>query len=113
MYEEIGRKINHLRKQNNMTLEQLADKLGVTRGFVGHLEKGRRKISIEHLEEIAELFDVDIAYFLADEMTEFDLSKEEKALFLYTKELEKEGITIDQIREWVEYARMIHKNNKK
>lgn len=112
MYEEIGRKIRKLRNQHGMSTEDLGERIGYSGSYVSYMERGKRPISLEILNHIADIFNVDIKYFFGDGVTEFDLSEDEKAWIYYHKKLEEEGITLDDVREWVEIAKSIRKNRK-
>jgi DNA-binding XRE family transcriptional regulator len=43
-YMKIGRNIKRYRHWNELTQEQLAELIGVSTSFVGHIERGTRKI---------------------------------------------------------------------
>lgn len=50
--------IRRIRKQKEMTIQQLADLAGISAGYICHLEKGTRKNpSIEVMEKIANALD--------------------------------------------------------
>lgn len=54
-------KLKIMRKEKGMTLEELADKSGISAGYLCHLEKGSRKHpSIEVMERIAKAFNTNI-----------------------------------------------------
>lgn len=53
-YASIGKSIRLLRKQRHMTQEYLAERIGRSVSFVGHIERGSRKMSIETLIAIAD-----------------------------------------------------------
>lgn len=51
-------KLKSIRKAKKMTLEELAEKSGVSAGYLCHLENGSRKHpSIEVMEKIAQALD--------------------------------------------------------
>ncbi|RKL69153.1 hypothetical protein CR203_03735 [Salipaludibacillus neizhouensis] len=110
MQKEIGFKIKTLRLENKMTQEELGKRLGVSDAYISHMESGRRKISIDFLEVIADILEVTLPYFFTDKLTEFHLNEKEIAWIKYYKVLEKEGFTIDDIRLWVEIAKSVKKN---
>lgn len=58
--QKIGNFMKTLRKENNLTQEQLADKLLVSRRTVSRWETGNNLPDIELLIEIADLFNVDL-----------------------------------------------------
>ena len=56
--------LKSLRKAANMTQEQLADALHITRSRIGMYETGQREPDFETLEAIADFFNVDIDYLM-------------------------------------------------
>lgn len=61
---DIGKNIRDLRIQRNMTQDELAEKLFVTRQTVSNYETGKSRPDIEMLERIAEVLDADIRQVL-------------------------------------------------
>ena len=61
-----GQRLQELRIGANMTQEQLADMLYVSRESVSKWELGQRKPDIRTLRSIAAIFSVDIEYLLDD-----------------------------------------------
>lgn len=57
---KVGRKIAELRKKQNMTQFELADKLGISFQAVSNWERGNSMPDISKLPELAELFEVSI-----------------------------------------------------
>ena len=103
LHKKIGNKIRKLRTGKNMTLEQLGDKLGVTKGYVHHLESGNRKIGLGFLENIAEIFEVEMYYFFTDRKL-IEMNDETIELINMKKEWDRQDITIDDINLWIEIA---------
>ncbi|MFN8486907.1 MAG: helix-turn-helix transcriptional regulator [Caldilineaceae bacterium] len=67
--KRFGEKLRTLRSRRNMTLRELSDRLGFrSHGFVGDLETGRKKPSVELVVEIARLFDVCVDQLVKDEL---------------------------------------------
>lgn len=58
-------RIRELRLAQKMTQAELADKIGTSAVHVGHLELGRREISLSMLRAIARVFDVPTADLLS------------------------------------------------
>jgi transcriptional regulator with XRE-family HTH domain len=48
----IGNHIKELREKKKLTQEELAEKSGLNRTFLIHIEKGRRNVSVKSLEKI-------------------------------------------------------------
>lgn len=53
--EKVKIKIEKLRKENRLTQEELAARLGVTQGAVSQWEKGTAAPSIDKLPQMAEI----------------------------------------------------------
>ena len=53
-----------LRVKIGLTQQQMADKLGLSRSTIGMYENGEREPSFEILENIADLFNVDMNYLI-------------------------------------------------
>lgn len=58
--ENIGKYIKKLRKENNLSQEKLADKLGVTYQAVSKWERGLNLPDMTTLKEMSNLFNVNI-----------------------------------------------------
>ena len=58
--EKIGKFIANLRKEKNMTQQELAEKLNVTDRAISHWENGRRLPDISLLKELGDVFNVTI-----------------------------------------------------
>ena len=59
----LGKKIQKLRKSVSYTQEELADKVGISRAYMGYIEQGRNVPSLETLQKIAGALKVKIAQF--------------------------------------------------
>jgi len=61
---EIGLRIKKLRQTNKITIERLCEIIGVSPSFVGLIERGDSRISIDNLYKLSQVFDVSIDYLL-------------------------------------------------
>lgn len=64
-YIDLGRRIRKQRSQLNWTQETLAEHINVSTSFVGHVERGTRKASLETLVSLANALNVSLDYLLA------------------------------------------------
>ena len=48
-YKALGKRIRQQRQVAGITQEELAEKTGVSCSFIGHIERGEKKASIETL----------------------------------------------------------------
>lgn len=51
--KQLGKKIQKRRKEVGYTQEELAEKIGLSRAYMGFIEQGRNTPSLEVLEKIA------------------------------------------------------------
>ena len=56
----FGKRIKELRKKNGYTQEQLSEKLGLFQKQIGNIETGNCFTTINNLEKLSELLDVEI-----------------------------------------------------
>ena len=59
----LGKKIQRKRKQLELTQEDVADKVGISRAYMGYIEQGRNAPSLEILEKIAKVLKSSISEF--------------------------------------------------
>lgn len=64
-YVDLGRRIRRRRQEFNFTQEALAERVNVSTSFIGHVERGTRKASLETLVSIANVLNVSLDYLLA------------------------------------------------
>ena len=67
-YASIGLRIKHARNKKNMTQEQLADVLGMSREHLSRAEAGDRGVSLEMLIAISNALNAPISELLADNL---------------------------------------------
>lgn len=79
VYRKIGEKIAELRQRENLSQEELARLLGnYTASSISYFENGQRKIKVEEIMKIAEIFDEDPSLFLKEIDISEHLSPEAK-----------------------------------
>ena len=89
---DIGKKLRELRKQNDLTLEDLASRSELTKGFLSQVERNLTAPSIATLEDILEA--------LGSNLSEFFHEEEEKQIVFGTDDFfvdEKEDYQV----EWI------------
>ena len=60
--KEYARRIRELRKEKGLTQQDVADRLQVNKQTISGYERGVRRPDFEKLDELADLFDVSMAY---------------------------------------------------
>jgi transcriptional regulator with XRE-family HTH domain len=64
---KVGERIREVRKAKRIRQKVLARMVGISPGALTNFEKGRRRISLDWLQKIAEALDTPVSYFLPDE----------------------------------------------
>lgn len=65
-YKAIGKRVRKLRLDKCLSQELLAEQCDISTSFLGHIERGTRKMSLETLVRLAAVLDVSTDYLLAD-----------------------------------------------
>ena len=63
-YRDMGMRIRTIRRQRGLTQEELAEQVGISASFLGHLERGTRVASLETLVTLCNTLDVNPDYLL-------------------------------------------------
>ena len=53
LYRVVGKRVRQLRLQRKLNQEQLAERAGISASFLGHIERGSRKLSLDSFCRIA------------------------------------------------------------
>ena len=84
-YKDLGSRVRAVRRQHSMTQECLAEKVGISASFLGHIERGSRVASLETLVALCNVLNVAPEYLLRASLTCYDpempadLSEHEKS----------------------------------
>ena len=89
---EIGKKIRKYRMQNELTLEELASRSELSKGFLSQIENDITSPSIATLNDIVEVLGVDLSTFFKDDK-ETKITFNENDFFVD----EKEEMTVNWI----------------
>jgi len=65
-FDAIGQKLRAERERVGKTQEQVAEVIGITSAFVGHIERAERSMSLDTLIKFCNYYHVTIDYLLAD-----------------------------------------------
>lgn len=71
-YPKLGERIRRKRRECGYTQEKLAEICDISTGFLGHIEKGTRKLSLDTLFRIANALDASIDMLLLDSSSDND-----------------------------------------
>lgn len=63
-YVLLGKRVRIRRKVLELTQEELAEKINVCTSFIGHIERGTRKLSVETLYDLCKALDTSADFLL-------------------------------------------------
>jgi transcriptional regulator with XRE-family HTH domain len=66
--EIVATNLRRLRHAKSMSQEELADRAGINRNYVGMLEREQHSATVDMLEKLAEVLEADPVEFLRREM---------------------------------------------
>ena len=92
-------KLKELRKQANLTQQQLGEKLGVAKNTVSYWESGISQPSLEIIKEIANQFQVTIDYLLGNEIDGLEEIEQIKRLLKQSGLMVGDDLTIDELHK--------------
>lgn len=87
---KIGAFLKELRKEKNITQEELADKMGVSRRTVSRWETGTNMPDMDILIDISDFYDVDLREILDGERKDIKMDNETKETVLKVAEVSNE-----------------------
>lgn len=101
-YEDLGKRVRRQRQALQWTQEELAERAGVSTSFVGHVERGSRKTSIETLVALANALDVTTDYLLAGSLTGWGFGHKPQDLNRHQRTVMQEIFTAmqTQLQAW-------------
>ena len=89
-YVSIGQSIRKYRKQKKLTLLQLAEMIDVSDSFIGQIERGRNKPSLETVVNIANALEVSV-----DDLLYYNLEAQISLMGSFcTGKCNRDGVTI-------------------
>jgi transcriptional regulator with XRE-family HTH domain len=60
-------RLRQIRQVQGLSQEELADRAGLHRTYVGSVERGERNISVDNIERLAKALEIDIIELLKEE----------------------------------------------
>ncbi|MCD7905271.1 MAG: helix-turn-helix transcriptional regulator [Clostridiales bacterium] len=92
----IGSNIRYERQLRNMTIEELAEIIGIAPGFLGLIERGQRGTTVKNLCKIAEFFSITVDELLSRDVN--GLAEKDKISPLDMKKLTVKNL-VDTLSE--------------
>jgi len=76
IYTIVGKNIREERKKSGLTQEELAEKADISANFLGHIERGTKRPTLDTLKKIADVLQTPIGTLFATEET-YKLTRED------------------------------------
>ena len=100
----LGKRIRDERLLLRLTLEKLAEKVDKSSNFIGQIERGERKLSLETLVDIANALDTTIDYLLRDNIrTGADNAVNEIERLLLSTDDKGKHFILDMVKQYTHY----------
>ncbi len=107
---DVGNRLKIIRQQNNLTQQQIADVLGITRSTYCSYEIGRRAVDLNTILNLARFYNLPVDIFLQDGLDTESVAEDNYENDSDTKFLSQ--LSRDEIALIVKY-RMMSKEDKK
>ena len=69
-YKKLGARVRQQREMNQLTQAQLAGMVGVTTSFIGHIERGEKKASVETVVSLCNAMAISPSVLLQDSLND-------------------------------------------
>lgn len=73
-YADLGKRVRQARRQRGITQEILAEQVGISASFMGHIERGTRVASLETLVALCNALECSPDFLLCGSLTFLDAS---------------------------------------
>lgn len=97
-YKNLGKRIKEERLKLNLTQEQLSEYADISTSYMGQIERGERKVTLDTLIKITNRLNVSIDYLLSDSINIEDNSINQIKQLFDGKSLSNKQMAIDVIR---------------
>src|SRR4030042_7060588 len=86
---KTGERIRNLREMSTLTQEELADRAGLTKGFISQIERDLTSISLDSLAQILKALDENISDFFRETSEEKIVYREKDKVLIEKEKIEK------------------------
>ena len=69
-YRKMGARVRQLREMNDWTQGELARRVGVSGSFIGHIERGEKKASVETVVALCNAMSISPSVLLQDSLSD-------------------------------------------
>jgi len=95
IHVEIGHKIRDIRKRKKLTIAQMSEKVGLSKGFISNIENNNTSPSLKTLQTIANFLDVPLPYLLLEKDQHMKVVKKADRTLRIFNDMKIEDLTTD------------------
>lgn len=90
---EIGSKIRDIRKRKKITIAQMSEKVGLSKGFISNIENDNTSPSLNTLQTIAKFLDVPLPYLLLEKKQHMKIVRKAERVYTTFNDIKIEHLT--------------------
>lgn len=91
-FKLFGRRIRAVRKAAKLTQEEVAEKVGIAPNFLGYVERGTKRPSLEVVFALAKALDVSVEQFFRLDRAEVDEKSLRKKIYAFVEKSDREQL---------------------
>ena len=91
---DIGSKIRDIRKRKKITIAQMSDKVGLSKGFISNIENDNTSPSLNTLQTIATFLDVPFPYLLLEKKQHMKVVRKAEREYTTFNDIKIEHLTL-------------------
>lgn len=99
--DNIGKKIQKLRKKHGDTLEELGEKLHFNYSNLSKIERGLRHPTLELINGVSQLYGVPLVHFFEDGKINVEFQEMGADWVAFVEEMKEKQITPDELRTYL------------
>lgn len=93
MNVEIGSKIRDIRKRKKITIAQMSEQIGLSKGFISNIENDNTSPSLNTLQTIANYLDVPLPYLLLEKEEHMKVVRKSERVYTTHNNIKIEHLT--------------------
>ena len=90
---EIGSKIRGIRKRKKITIAQMSEKIGLSKGFISNIENDNTSPSLNTLQTIANFLDIPLPYLLLEKNQHMKVVRKDERVYTTFNDIKIEHLT--------------------
>ena len=90
---EIGSKIRDIRKRKKITIAQMSEQIGLSKGFISNIENDNTSPSLNTLQTIANYLDVPLPYLLLEKEQHMKVVRKSDRVYTTLNDIKIEHLT--------------------